>query len=160
MTDTLPGPGFVMHLERTFAAPRQLVFDCLTKKEHLERWWGPRGFDVPLCESDPVPGGRLVLHMRGPEPYPTNPVEGEFLEVSPIDRLSFVLRGFPGEDGSWGIEHVTTFDFSDAPGGGTRMQMKTEVKQVSDALRPALGGMRQGWSESFDKMDELMADLG
>lgn len=160
MTDTLPGPGFVMRMERTFAAPRDLVFACMTKAEHLARWWGPRGFDVPLCESDPVPGGRLVLHMRGPEPYGTNPVHGEFVEVSPIDRLSFVLRGFPEEDGSWGIEHLTTVDFSDAPGGGTLLTMATEVKQVSDALRPALGGMREGWSQSLDKMEELMFELG
>ncbi|RYD64987.1 MAG: SRPBCC domain-containing protein, partial [Sphingomonadales bacterium] len=140
--------------------PRELVFDCMTKAEHLARWWGPRGFDVPLCESDPVAGGRLVLHMRGPEPYGTNPVEGEFVEVSPSERLSFVLRGFPGEDGSWGIEHLTTIEFSDAPDGGTLLKMATEVKQVSEALRPALGGMREGWSQSLDKMAELLADIG
>jgi uncharacterized protein YndB with AHSA1/START domain len=160
MTDPLPGPGFVMRMERIFAAPRALVFDCMTKADHLARWWGPRGFDVPLCESDPVPGGRLVLHMRGPEPYGTNPVEGEFVAVSPPDRLSFVLRGFPGEDGSWGIEHLTTIHFSDAPGGGTLLTMATEVLQVSDALRPALGGMREGWSQSLDKMEELLAAIG
>jgi len=159
MTDTLPGPGFVMEMERVFAAPRALVFDCMTKAEHLARWWGPRGFDVPLCESDPVPGGRLVLHMRGPEPYGTNPVEGEFVEVSPPGRLRFVLRGFPQSD-SWGIEHLTTIEFTDAPGGGTLLKMSTEVLQVSDALRPALGGMHEGWSQSLDKMGELLAEIG
>jgi uncharacterized protein YndB with AHSA1/START domain len=40
--------------------------------------------------------------------------------------------------------------------GGTHMHMTTLVKQVSAALLPALGGMREGWSQSFDKLDELL----
>ena len=156
-TDTL-GVGYEVTIERRFDAPRQLVFDCMTKAEHLARWWGPRMFDVPVCESDARVGGKLVIHMRGPDPYGTNPVEGEFLEVSPPDRLQFVLRGFPGEDGSWGIEHVTTMDFEDAE-GATLMRMTTRVLQVSDALLPALGGMREGWSQSLDKMAELLVEL-
>ena len=152
------GIGYVVHLERTFAAPRDLVFDCLTKAEHLQRWWGPRGFDVPVCESDPVPGGKLVIHMRGPDPFGINPVEGEFVEVSRPDMLSFVLHGFPGEDGSWGIEHLTTMHFTDAP-GGTHMRMTTEVLQISEALKPAIAGAHEGWSQSFDKMAELLETL-
>ena len=158
MSDAEIGPGYTVHIERVFAAPRGLVFDCLTKAEHLARWWGPRGFDVPLCESDPVPGGKLVLHMRGPDPFGTNPVEGEFVEVSPPDTPSFVLRGFPDGDGGWGIEHLTTMHFTDAP-GGTLMRMSTKVLQISDALRPAIAGMHEGWSQSFDKMAELLETL-
>ena len=60
------------------------------------------------------------------------------------ERLVMVLRGFPGEDGSWGIEHRTTMDFTDAPGGGTRMQMTTVVLQVSEALLPALDDAMAG----------------
>jgi uncharacterized protein YndB with AHSA1/START domain len=155
MSDQELGVGYKMTLERVFAAPRDLVFDCMTQAEHLARWWGPREFDVPVSESDARPGGKIRLDMRGPEPFGTNSVFGEYLTVERPDRLVMVLRSFRGEDGSWGIEHETTMVFTDAP-EGTHMHMTTLVKQVSAALLPALGGMREGWSQSFDKLDELL----
>jgi uncharacterized protein YndB with AHSA1/START domain len=145
-------------IERRFDAPRALVFDCMTRAEHLTRWWGPRGFDVPFCESDARPGGSIRIDMRG-EPHGVNQVHGEYLEVSPPGRLSFVLRAFRGDDGAWGIEHETTMLFEDAPGGGTLMRMTTMVRQVSDELLPAVQGMKAGWNSSFDKLDELLGEL-
>lgn len=29
-------------ITRRFAAPRELIWDCYTKEEHLKKWWGPR----------------------------------------------------------------------------------------------------------------------
>ena len=51
---------------RTFSAPRQLVFDALTKPELIERWYGPPG-SIEVCESDPVTGGkwRFVSMVNG-----------------------------------------------------------------------------------------------
>jgi len=154
-----PGVGYEVTIERTFAAPRELVFDCLTKAEHLARWWGPHHFDAPLCEADARPGGAIRIDMRGPEPYGTNAVYGEFLEVDRPDHFSMILRTFEQPDGSWGIEHVSSFRFEDAPGGGTIMRMTTVVKQVSETMIPALKGMREGWSQSFEKLDVLVREL-
>ena len=162
MTDSMidePGVGYQVTLERTFSAPRELVFDAMTKPEHLARWWGPHQFDAPLCESDPRPGGAIRIDMRGPEPYGTSPIYGEYLEMNRPDSYSMVLRGFQEADGSWGIEHVTDFRFEDAPGGGTRMLMTTTVKQASEAMLQALGGMKEGWSQSFEKLEALLPEL-
>jgi len=154
-----PGVGYQVTIERTFAAPRALVFDALTKAEHLARWWGPHHFDAPLCESDARPGGAIRIDMRGPEPYGTNAVFGEYIALERPDHFSMVLRGFEQPDGSWGIEHVSDFRFEDAPGGGTVMRMTTTVKQVSEAMLPALRGMEEGWSQSFEKLATLLAEL-
>ena len=162
MTDSMidePGVGYQVTIERTFSAPRELVFDAMTKPEHLARWWGPHQFDAPLCESDPRPGGAIRIDMRGPEPYGTSPIYGEYLEMNRPDSYSMVLRGFQEADGSWGIEHVTDFRFEDAPGGGTRMLMTTTVKQASEAMLQALGGMKEGWSQSFEKLEALLPEL-
>ena len=162
MTDSVigePGVGYQVTIERTFSAPRELVFDAFTKAEHLARWWGPHQFDAPLCESDPRPGGAIRIDMRGPEPYGTSPIYGEYLEMNRPDSYSMVLRGFQEADGSWGIEHVTDFRFEDAPGGGTRMLMTTTVKQASEAMLQALGGMKEGWSQSFEKLEALLPEL-
>jgi uncharacterized protein YndB with AHSA1/START domain len=158
MTTQESGVGFTMTLERNFAAPRELVFDCFTRAEHLARWWGPHGYDTPVSQADARPGGAILLHMRGPDGS-VNAIEGEYGEVSRPDRLVFTLRGFRGEDGSWGIEHESTLAFSDVA-GGTLLTMTTVVKQVSEELRFALDGMKEGWSQSLDKMDALLAELG
>ncbi len=153
------GVGHEMTIVRTFAAPRELVFDCFTRAEHLARWWGPREFDAPVCETDARPGGKIRIDMRGPDPFGTNPVYGEYLEIDRPNRLRFVLRAFREADGSWGIEHIDTLVFEDAPGGGTTLHMTTAVTQVSDAMLPALSGMKEGWSQSLDKLDELLPEL-
>ncbi|MES2445370.1 MAG: SRPBCC domain-containing protein [Pseudomonadota bacterium] len=156
---TEPGVGTAVTIERIFAAPRELVFDCMTQADHLARWWGPHHFDVPFSASDARAGGKIRIDMRGPEPFGINEVHGEFLEVEPPRRLVMVLRAFGAPDGSWGIEHVTTMVFEEAP-GGTAMHMTTVVRQVSAELLPALAGMREGWSQSFDKLDTLLEVLG
>src|SRR5262249_38713869 len=49
MTLTLPSDREIV-LTRVFDAPRRLVFEALTKPEHVKRWWGCRGSTVPICE--------------------------------------------------------------------------------------------------------------
>lgn len=153
------GIGREVTIDRVFAGPRELVFDCMTRSDHLAKWWGPHGFDVPFAESEARPGGKIRLDMRGPEPYGINEVHGEYEVVERPDRLVMVLRAFGAPDGSWGIEHRTTMVFTDAPEGGTRMQMTTLVLQVSEALLPALDGMREGWSQSFEKLETVLREL-
>jgi uncharacterized protein YndB with AHSA1/START domain len=159
MSDHKYGAGAPMVLERIFDAPRELVFDCFIKPEHLAAWWGPRQFTAPVCEIDPRPGGKILIHMQGPPPYGVNVVDGEVIEVSPPARLVMVLRAFQGDDGAWGIEHIDTLTFEDIGGGRTRMTLVAEVTKVSDALKPALEGMDDGWNQSMDKLAELLPNI-
>jgi uncharacterized protein YndB with AHSA1/START domain len=54
-------------LSRTFDAPRALVFDMYTKREHIGHWWGPRGFTTTTHEMDVRPGGTWRFVMHGPD---------------------------------------------------------------------------------------------
>src|ERR1700752_5334650 len=56
-------------LTRLFDAPRHLVFDAMTKPEHVRRWWGCLGEDysVPVCEIDLRPGGAWRFANRTPK---------------------------------------------------------------------------------------------
>src|SRR5262249_54154185 len=51
-------------IERTFDAPRQLVWDCWTKSEHIAKWFGPHQMKVPEAKSDLRPGGEWRIVMR------------------------------------------------------------------------------------------------
>lgn len=43
------------------------VFECWTRAEHLQHWFGPKGFTIHSCEADPRPGGVFKLCMRAPD---------------------------------------------------------------------------------------------
>ena len=42
---------------REFDAPLELVFDVLTKPEHVSKWFAPRGEEITECSIDLRVGG-------------------------------------------------------------------------------------------------------
>ena len=53
-------------LTRVFDAPRRLVFDAFSKPELLKRWFGPRGWELVVCDVDFKVGGGFRFVLRGP----------------------------------------------------------------------------------------------
>jgi uncharacterized protein YndB with AHSA1/START domain len=54
-------------LSRVFDAPRNLVFDAFTKPELLKRWFGPRGWQLMVCEVNLKVGGGWRFVLRSPD---------------------------------------------------------------------------------------------
>src|ERR1700744_5945429 len=127
---------------RTFDAPRALVWKAWTDPKQMMAWWGPKGSDNPSCEIDLRPGGKMIIHMRGPGF--DHVVDGEFHEIDPPRHLSFVAHGFYDESGNPKLENMNRVDF-DEIGGKTRMTLRCDVMRTSPDLTPALDGMEQGW---------------
>jgi uncharacterized protein YndB with AHSA1/START domain len=57
-----------IQLTRLFDAPRSLVFEAMSKPEHITQWWGRlgEGYSVPVCEVDLRPGGKWRFVNRTP----------------------------------------------------------------------------------------------
>src|SRR5258705_4907527 len=57
-----------IRLTRLFDAPRHLVFEAMSKPEHIRQWWGnlDEGYSVPICEVDLRPGGKWRFVNRTP----------------------------------------------------------------------------------------------
>jgi uncharacterized protein YndB with AHSA1/START domain len=78
-----------LRFSRTFDAPRDLVFACMTDADHLSHFWGPAGVSAPRdrITLDARPGGVfetvMVSDADGSE-YPTRAV---FDEVRPPELL-------------------------------------------------------------------------
>ncbi len=49
--------GTTLITERLFKAPRQLVFEAFSTPAHLEKWWGPTGWDTKVYSFDFKPSG-------------------------------------------------------------------------------------------------------
>jgi uncharacterized protein YndB with AHSA1/START domain len=141
-------------LTRTFQAPRALVFRMWTEPKHMQAWWGPKHNRNSACELDPRPGGKIMIHMVGPD-Y-DHAMGGEYVEVDPPRRLVFIGRAIKDEAGRWQVENHNTLTFEEKD-GVTTMTLLCVVTHVAPAIEDALGFMEQGWSESFDKLTALVA---
>jgi uncharacterized protein YndB with AHSA1/START domain len=143
-------------LTRVFDAPSELVFRMWTDPGHLARWWGPRGFTNPVCETDLRPGGAYRIVMRAPDGH-EYPCQGVYREIVRPERLVFTNNAV-GTDGSLVIEGLTTVLFAEE-GGKTTVTLRTRGKAVVAYARAYLSGMEIGWSQSLEKLQEEVERL-
>src|SRR5580658_5239546 len=120
-----------IRMTRLFNAPRKLVFEAMTKPEHVKQWWGRlgEGYSVPVCEIDLRPGGawRFVnRHPKGEAAF-----HGEYREITPPSRVVYteIFEPFPDS------VSVVTAEFT-AEGGRTRLTVTVEYpsQEVVDML--------------------------
>jgi len=143
-----------IRLTRLFNAPRHLVFEAMTKPEHVKEWWGRlgEGYSVPVCEIDLRVGGRWRFVNRHPKGEAA--FHGEYREITPPSRLVFteIFEEFPD-----GLSVVTT-EFTDE-GGKTRMT--ATVRYPSLAVRDMVlaTGMSTGAAISYDRLEDLVAAM-
>ena len=143
-----------IRLTRLFDAPRHLVFDAMSKPEHVKQWWGRlgEGYSVPVCEIDLRPGGawRFVNRHPGGEVA----FYGEYREVTPPSRLVFteIFEQFPDA-----VSVVTTV-FTEE---GGRTRMTATVRYPSPEARDMVlaSGMARGAGISYDRLEDLVAEL-
>jgi uncharacterized protein YndB with AHSA1/START domain len=142
-----------VYISRTFRAPRQKVFDAWTKPEQMLQWRGPEGWQALEADSDPRPGGKHRVVVRGTPPPRTpedKPVEvtgacwGVYLDVDKYTLVRFTWNA----DWAPGEESVVTVRLSDAENGGTLMDF------VHDKfLTPqSAAGHDRGWKSTFNRL--------
>ncbi|KYF67397.1 SRPBCC family protein [Sorangium cellulosum] len=143
-----------VRMTRVFNAPRHLVFDAMTKPEHVKRWWGclSEGYSVPVCEIDLRPGGawRFVNRHPGGE----FAFYGEYREISPPSRLVFteIFEQYPDS------VSVVTSVFTEE-GGKTRMTVTVRYPSLEVRDIVLSTGMAEGAGISYDRLEDLLAEL-
>ena len=140
-------------LTRVFDAPRRLVFEAWTEPEHLERWQGaPRGFTVTAHEVDLRPGGPYRVCMRSPEGV-DHWLQGVYREIVEPERLVFTHAWLDAE-GKPGNETLVTITLTER-GGKTELTLhQTAFESVESR-----DGHRAGWTSTFDRLAEYLANL-
>jgi uncharacterized protein YndB with AHSA1/START domain len=143
-----------IRLTRLFDAPRELVFEAMTRPEHVRQWWGRlgEGYSVPVCEIDFRPGGawRFVnRHPKGEAAF-----HGEYREIAPPGRVVFteIFEQFPD------TVSIVTAELTEE-GGKTRLTatVRYPSRDVRDMVLSS--GMAQGAGISYDRLEDLVADL-
>lgn len=149
-----PGPegepdGLVLEIERVLPAAREVVFAAFTDAQQLARWWGPEGYAVASLDFDPRVGESYRIEMQPPEGDNFH-LTGEFREVDPPERLAFTFVWEPADPDD--VETLAELSFSETGDstvvGFRQGPFKTEARR---ALH------RDGWGDSFDKLERLLA---
>jgi uncharacterized protein YndB with AHSA1/START domain len=142
-----------MHLVRILDAPRDLVWKTWTEARHLSQWWGPKQFTNPICEWDTKKGNAILIHMQAPDGiiYPMN---GEFLEVVPPERLVFISAALDKNNKRlFEVHNTVTFEKA---GSKTKLIIDVKVSEITPEGAPYLDGMDEGWSMSIDKLEDYL----
>jgi uncharacterized protein YndB with AHSA1/START domain len=155
----LPDGQPTLSIERTFKAPRELIWKMFSDPFHLVRWWGPKGFTNPVCELDFRVGGRWYHVMRGPDGRDF-PADSTFIEIVPPERIVYRNRVMEAEvfNGNPPPSFKRTLTFTEANGVTTlRLFAEFESLEQRDGVRRR--GFIEGTLESYDRLAEHMEAL-
>jgi uncharacterized protein YndB with AHSA1/START domain len=145
-----PGSPLI-HIEREFDAPRDLVFRAHMDPDLLVQWLGPRDMTMTIDRYEVRDGGRWRYVHRDKDGN-EHGFHGVFHgDPSPDAAIqTFEWEGLPG--------HVSfdTAVFEDR-GDKTLIKVTTAFQSVEDRDGMIASGMEQGMNEGYERLEELLA---
>lgn len=139
---------------RQFDAPRELVWKAWTSSEHINAWWGPRGFTTTTHAMDVRPGGIWRFVMHGPDGTDwDNKIE--YIEVVKPQRLVYNHGG--GDDDPTQFHVTVTFD-EQGDRTGVTMRSLFASAEVKKQMVEEVGAI-EGANQTLDRLGESLATL-
>jgi uncharacterized protein YndB with AHSA1/START domain len=154
-------------LERTFDAPRELVWKAWTDPKLVSRWYGPNAETI-VHRLDLKPGGLCLVEMRWGRK--SNWQRVEYVEVKPPELLIWLHSS---ADANWNVipspmmtdwprTLLTTVTFEQA-GDQTKLRLTWVPHEACAAeiafFRAAISGMDKGWAAGMELLKKLLVDL-
>jgi uncharacterized protein YndB with AHSA1/START domain len=157
-------------INRTFDAPLDVMFDMWTNPKHFSQWLAPTGFTMEFIRSDIKPGGSTFYFMSGPGGMKMYG-RAEYKEIRKPDLLVYTQQ-FCDENEkisrhpmakTWPETMLTTVKLSAEGPDQTRVTVTWEAfgattREELETFIKARGGMTQGWTGSFDKLEEYLVN--
>jgi len=141
--------------ERFIDAPKRLVWEALTKPEHLKEWYMPKAWGtVSRCEMDVRPGGIFSIDIavaNGPDV----PNVGCFLDVVPMERLVWTSMLFPDyRPAVFDDIPITAIMTMEPVGTGTRYVFTALHRDEADLEKNKTSGFYEGTEIALDQFVE------
>jgi uncharacterized protein YndB with AHSA1/START domain len=143
-----------IRMTRLFDAPRRLVFEAMSRPEHVRRWWGclTDEHSVTVCEIDLRPGGAWRFVGRGPQGEYA--FHGVYREVNPPERVVFTEIYEPFPDAESVVTSVLTEEHGKTRLTATVLYPSLEVRDIVIGT-----GMAKGAAVSYDRLEDLVIEL-
>jgi uncharacterized protein YndB with AHSA1/START domain len=135
---------------REFDAPLALVFDVLTKPEHVRNWFAPFNDEVTECSIDLRVGGSYHIVFVTEDGRECS-FRGTYLELEPPTRTvaTWLFEGWPD------AEAVETVELHEAA-GVTKLTMKLAFRDQAGRDHMTAS---DGQEDSFDKLEDYLRSL-
>ena len=146
-------------IERFIDAPTRLVWEALTKPEHLKEWYMPRDWGrVARVEMDVRPGGKFSIDIAVGDGQEF-PNLGCFLDVIPMERLVWTSMLFPGyRPAVFDDVPITAIMTMESVGTGTRYVFTALHRDEADREKNRESGWQQGTEIAVDQfVDHVLA---
>ena len=135
---------------RVFDAPKSRLWDMHTRCEHMQQWMlGPDGMSMPVCEMDFRPGGKWHYEWQSPNGSMME-MNGVFKEILPGEKIV--------QTENWGGDFPETLNTTVLNEANGRTTITTTLLYPSkkDREKALATGMKEGWSESYDRLDDYL----
>jgi len=146
-------PKLDLVLERFIDAPARLVWEALTKPEHLKEWYMPRQWGrVSRAELDLRPGGVFSIDIvtAGGQEVPNL---GCVLDVVPMERLVWTSMLFPDyRPAVFDDIPITAIITVESVGTGTRYVFTALHRDEADVEKNKTSGWLEGTEIALDQL--------
>ncbi len=148
-------PKLDFAIERLIDAPTRLVWEALTKPEHVKEWYMPRAWGrVVRTEMDVRPGGIFSIDIATGDGREV-PNLGCFLEAIPMERLVWTSMLFPGyRPAVFDDIPITAIVTMEPAGTGTRYVFTALHRDEADLEENRASGFYQGTEIAVDQFVE------
>jgi uncharacterized protein YndB with AHSA1/START domain len=146
-------------VKREFAANRQLVWDCHTKSELLDKWFAPEPFTTKTKSMSFREGGHWLYAMvdqEGKEYWG----RADYVKINPIDGYK-TLDAFSDEKGEVNPDLPRAkWDVTFQEKGNHTLVQTIVTYDSLEALETVLNmGMKEGLESTLQRLDSLLLAL-
>jgi uncharacterized protein YndB with AHSA1/START domain len=144
-----------------------VMFDMWTNPKHFSQWLPPTGFQMQFIRADIKPGGSTFYVMTGGDIKMHG--RAEYLKIEKPGCIVYTQQFCDENENvsrhpmapTWPETMLTTVQLTEEGPDRTRVTVTWEVhgaatREEIDTFANARGGMTQGWTGSFDKLEAYL----
>lgn len=158
-------------INRSFDVRREKMFEVWTSPKHLTLWLSPTGTTMKFFRADIQPGGSAFYMMAGTGDFKLYG-KTKYLQLEGPSRLVYSQQFCDEQENvarhpmapTWPETMITVVTFAEEAAGKTRVTVTWQPDVTATANEVAAfvkerPGMTQGWTGSFDKLEEYLETL-
>lgn len=157
----------VFVINRSFDAPIEKIFDMWTNPAHVQKWLPPTGFDMQYKTCDIKPGGKAFYSMSNGSV--TMYGRCQYLQIEKPDHIVYTQQFCDENENvsrhpmapTWPEDMLTDVRLTAENKDVTLVTVTWQphgsfTAEELEVVIQARGGMTQGWTGSFDKLEEYL----
>ena len=142
-----------LNLQRTFDAPRALVWKAWSQPESMVLWLGPVEWPAVSVTCDFRVGGEWRACLRSPETGQDLWQGGVYREIVEPERIVFTFKWDESHEDGPPVDTLVTVRLSETADGRTRMDFTHEGLKSEQSLT----GHKHGWTSTADRLEAWLA---